>query len=138
MCIYLGSPLPLRHKATIAEEDIPVFKKVDKKKQRNIFQSYVMGYEYEIGYHYTNDNFPLTTKKRKLEGEGMHSYAMRKLHEFSSYFPSHVTLIEAYIPKGTPYYRSGLELISRELVITGRISQKRIEKVSREFRNSIF
>lgn len=113
MCLRRTSP----QRALITKEDITVYKLVDRLRGGKYGAEY-QNFTYENGYHYTNDNFPLRTRKTNLLGEGMHSYKNRP-------GGSWMTVIKCYIPKGTPYYEGARgDIISRELVVVGQVRSK--------------
>lgn len=133
MCLYM----PHGEMPRKATKDIVVFKDMfrerdekDKTKAKK-WKSMHFTYEYEKGYHYSNDNFP-TGCKRLIYGEGLHSFSLQALNDKVVHRMGKLTdLVECVIPKGAMYFintSSGC-LASSDLVIVGSITQSRREKL---------
>lgn len=129
-------------KAKIAKRDLFVVKLVTLVTNSK-FASQYQDFIYEKGYIYKNDNFPATTFKRELEGEGLHSYtvsrvnqkvAERKIKDSLGY-----QFIECMIPKGTPYY-IGVQgdIISESLQIIGKLTIDRLRSMKKTYYSKSF
>lgn len=123
-----------KEEAHIAKRDITVFKKV-RQLEDGDFVSVHFAFRYSIGYHYTNNNFPLTTNSKHLTNEGMHSFSLKELKYYKKSKglfnkEGHYVLIQCTIPKGTPYYRGNFrEIISRELIVEKIITKHGYKKL---------
>lgn len=146
MCLYLPGNKK-RHYSKVAKTDLIVYKKVKKilkpgryrwaydtedfSKKR--FKAAVRNFEYSLGYEYTNDNFLKETRKRELNGEGIHCYAIGRIRLDSSYVQDNffsTVLVECIIPKGIRYYISNSEIVSQSLIIVKVIDSTRFAILS--------
>lgn len=135
MCLYIKENYGQKYggkkikvKAKRDKVDKYVFKKVYiyNATSEEFFSEY-FNFEYEIGFHYKNDNFPLSTTQIVLEGQGLHSFSMRTGR---SLVVRGFAFLKCYISKGTPYYTGEHgDYISRELVIVSRMTKEEIAKL---------
>lgn len=145
MCIYLHHTFDAKiSKAKRSKHNITVIKRVYKSLNQNDrygysnteFKSFFQSFIYEIGYHYSNDNFPLSTKKDELEGEGIHSWVLKDMHStFLNYnrIANSQAYLKCVIPAGTPYYTGGIgsEIISKELIIVKVLDREEINSITK-------
>lgn len=130
------------NRVQVAQKDTPCYKIVHQhpKSKSHVFSSQVKRFEYERGFHYTNDNFPkVRTGKRALNGEGLHSYnhlyrvensAVEKLRNTD--LNIRCVAIRCYIPKGGRFLISGDEYISSDLVVVGVLTNKRVAQLKKQ------
>lgn len=143
MCFEVKHHIDSRFaEAKIAKYNITVLKRVARKRLDNDyfkqsetkFFSEWQSFEYETGYHYKNNNFPLKTNKAFLEREGLHSWLPSEMHYHSLIFRTlngydSYVIIKCLIPAGTPYYKSDIEIISRELIIVGILNNEEKKEI---------
>lgn len=128
MCLYVDKG---RTKPSQATRDITVFKIVSKNRGgKGKYISYYQGFEYEDGYEYTVNNFPLTVNHdfpgARIDGGAIHSYKLSGLanQRHQVFDKGHkIICIQCTIPKGAYYYRGTKnEIASSSLIIVRTIT----------------